>query len=1188
MFNYQYEQWDELLAGSKTKHLCTITAARNRINQKITFAKKNMKQLMNNAGLPTFPLKFELRGKLTAFFLLVCMLQAGATTYPQKARVSLEMNNVALSEVFNRIETLSEFRFFIDTKKIDVNRKVSITAKNEKIADILDRLFKDTGITYEVYNRQILLKKREITPAPAQIMQSNIRVEETQYTITGTVVDEIGTPLSGANILEKGTSNGTQTGSDGKFAISVKDENAILTISFVGYLSQDISVGKQKTIQIVLKASNAALDGVVVVGYGTSSKKKITGSVSQLKSDDLTKYGSGSSFTQSLAGRASGVLINERDGQPGSAQTIQIRGVGTLTAGVQPLIVVDGLPLTEGTTLNSINPNDIESLDILKDPASASIYGSRAANGVIMITTKKAKTDKTTINFDYYTGWQRRADNFEKADTYDAARIITEARDNAYVAKTGGSITDDRATRLAKGAGLRDLRLDYLEPYLAGEQGLVNTNWQDIMFSTAPMSNYNLSGSGRMNAKSDYYVGLNYMTQDGILRGNKYDTYRGTFKINSQVGNKLTFGVTVMPTVVKQKYANLMDALQGMFPFVPAYNPDGTYAISEQYKMNAPGDANLHESALAQTDLINRNRQSFRTMGNGFLEYSIIPGLKFRSTLGGDYFTQNQNEFNPSNIGAYRTPAPKPATANHVTTNFWNYITENTLNWKRSFSEHDVEVLGGYSFQKESGYSININGTNIPDNNIRNISAASSFAVSHNRYDWAQISWYARLKYEFADKYLLTASFRRDGSSRFGSGNKWGNFPSVSAGWIVSSEPFMSGTANWLTFLKIRGSVGLSGNSQISNYGALSLLSPSNYLSGNSLLPGYYASTAPNPNLGWETQLSKNLGLDATLFNNLSVGVSYYNNTTKDLLLNVPVPQQSGYSSMLRNIGKIRNQGVEVEMTWNNIKIGQTRWSVGGNISSNKNEVLALADGQTQIISGNFVTRVGGPIAEFFGYKAIGIYKSAEDFVKYPNANSRLGDVIYEDTNKDGKLDNNDRQLMGKTYAPDFFYGISLNMNWKNLDFSVNMTGLEGRTVYDEAMTNNENGEIFTTPNSYYAKNYWHPVNNPGGFLPAPTTSMSASRALTAKASSMLFYSADYFRIRRVQVGYNVRSNALDRIRVTKLRIYMAADNPFTFTGYRGYNPESTTTDILTAGNISAGNQYPIARNLIIGLNVQF
>ncbi len=1116
------------------------------------------------------------------FVWILCMittLQAIALEgYTQNATVNIHMQNAKIESILQEIEKQSEYRFFYDAQRINFSDVADVNWNSKKVSDALTELFRKKGIAFTLIEKQIILFPfEEVNLASLQ-----------EIVITGIITDGSGDPMPGANVMIKGTTTGVVTGVDGKYSITVPGKDAVLVFSFIGYTTQEFVVGDRTSVNVALEEDTKEIEEVVVIGYGTSSKRKVTGSVSQLKSDDLTKYGSGTSFTQSLAGRAPGVLINERDGQPGAAQTIQIRGVGTLTAGVQPLIVVDGLPLTEGTTLNSINSNDIESLDILKDPASASIYGSRAANGVIMITTKKAKTDKTTINFDYYTGWQHRADKYKEAETYAAARIITEARDNAYVAKTGGSITDDRATRLANGAGLRDLRLDYLEPYLAGEEGLVNTKWQKLMFSTARMSNYNLSASGRINAKSDFYAGLNYMTQDGILRGNKYDTYRGTFKINSQIGNKLNFGVTVMPTVVKQKYANLTAPLLGMFPFVPAYNADGSYAVSEQYKMNISGDANLHESALAQTDMIDRNRQSFRSMGNGFIEYTIIPGLKFRGTLGGDYFTQSQDEFNPSNVGGYRTPAPKPATANHANNTFWNYITENTLNWNQSFNKHTVDVLGGFSFQKESGYGITVNGTNIPDDNIRNIAAASSFSVGYSEYDWTQISWYARVRYEFADKYLLTANFRRDGSSRFGADNKWGNFPSVSAGWIVSNESFMSGTANWLTFLKIRGSIGLSGNSQISNYGSLALLSASNYLNGSELLPGYYSTSAPNPNLGWETQLSKNLGLDAILFRNLSVGISYYSNTTKDLLLNVPVPQQSGYSSMLRNIGKVRNNGLEVELTWNNITIGETRWSVGGNISTNKNEVLALAEGQTQIINGNFVTRVGGPIAEFYGYKAIGIYKSQEDFAKHPDPGSRMGDVIYEDVNKDGKLDSKDRQLMGKTYAPDFFYGINLNMNWKNLDFSVNMTGLAGRTVYDEAMTNNENGEIFTIPDDYYAKNYWHPVNNPEGFMPAPTTSMSASRSLTAKASSMLFYNADYFRIRSLQLGYNVQLPVLERFKISKLRIYLSANNLFTFTKFRGYNPESTTTNILTTGDIYAGDQYPVARNIMVGLNLQF
>lgn len=972
---------------------------------------------------------------------------------------------------------------------------------------------------------------------------------------------------------------------------TIGNQKAKVIISFDGYkskvLEQQDYTSLSKLGTIVLQSDISLVDETVVVGYGTNSKKKITSAISQVKSEDLNKYAS-ANVGQMLQGKASGVLVNEPSGAPGSAPRIEIRGVGTLTAGVNPLIVVDGLPLSEGTTLNSINPNDIETLDILKDPASASIYGSRAANGVILITTKQADSDKPKITFDAYTGMQMRADKMELIDAYDAAVFLTEARDEAYVRKNPGvrKYSDDQATRIANGASKRDLRFDYIDPYLKGTPGLTNTNWLNEIFRTAPINNYNLSIAGKVGNKSNYYIGGGYMNQKGIVYGSDYERFSATLKIETKVSDKLKLGASILPSLSNANYDNEIYTAVRAYPFFNVYNADGSLSISEQIKANTAQDGPLDENAIARTDLIKKYKTDFRTIANSFVEYQLLPGLKWRSTLGGDFFNEIDDYYDPSNVGAYRTAAPKVATASEAHTNYYNVITEHTLNYNKQLARHSFGAMAGYSFQKENGYYSKITGTSIPDDNLDNIAGASSYAVSTSRYTWAQVSYFGRLQYDYANKYLLTASFRRDGSSRFGMDSKWGNFPSLTAGWIVSNEDFMKGTEHWLSFMKLRASWGMAGNNQIGSYGSQALLSANNYVYNNVAAAGYYASTAPNPGLSWETQISTNIGADFVFFKKWNVGFNYYNANTRDLLLNVPVPEQSGYSESLQNIGKVRNRGFELDLGASNINLGRVKWSWNANFSHNKNTVLALADGQDQIISGNFITKVGSPIAQFYGYNITGIYKSQEEIDNSPHmTGTQLGDNIIEDTNGDGEITIEDKIGFG-TYAPKFSYGFTTNFSYKGFDLSIALNGVEGRTIYDGGLANHESGEAFVIASQYYFDNRYHPVNNPDGFLPQATTNFSQNRLQTAWGSSSMFFDADFLRIRNVQLGYTFNFKKDNRLNIAGARVYLSANNLHTFTKFRGFNPEGTSTNILQAG--SASNNYPVPRSFIVGVKLTF
>lgn len=1027
--------------------------------------------------------------------------------------------------------------------------------------------------------------------------------------VRGLVLDEKAVPLVGVTVLLNGAGltepRGTTTDAKGTFSFTGLRAGVryVLTFSSVGYQKQvvpDFAVnpGDNNSLLVRMNPENRNLNDVVVIGYGAQSKAKVTGVISQVKGQELGRL-SASSFAQQLAGKAAGVVINDASAQPGSDPQIVIRGIGTLTAGRNPLIVVDGFPLSEGSSLNSVNPQDIETVDILKDPSSAAIYGSRAANGVILITTKKGASEKLSISLDAYTGFQERADRVEYVDAYQAAQYFTEARDWGYVSKNPGnrSESDDRATRLSKGASLRELRLSYIQPWLDKQAGLTNTNWLNEVFRKGKMSSYNLAFSGG-SEKSRYYVAANYFQQDGIVINNGLKRYSATVKLDSKLSEKLSFGVSVNPSYNKQTYFvnngnqsnDPIANLYIMYPMFGPYNADGSLAISRQIAANTPEDGALGENAVALAYKIKNNREFFRTFGNMYLSVQPVNGLTFKTLLGGDVVSNFFDFYNPSDVGGYRTPAPKPAVATESRDLNLNYLSENTLSYNRQFGDHSLDLLAGYTFQKERGTNTSVTGSGIADDNLTNIGGASAFVAAAGRYTWTQISYLGRAQYSYANRYLATFTIRRDGSSRFGDDRKWGVFASVTGGWILSNEAFFP-KSRVVTFAKLRGSWGQSGNNQIGSYSSKALVNPSNYVFGSTLASGFAATTTPNYGLSWETKTATNMGLNLGLGSRFTVSADYYRSVTKDLLLNVPVPEQSGYSSSIQNIGRIQNSGFELEVSGNNLPIGPVTWGFSGNIASNANKVLSLAPGQQQIIAGsagNFLTRVGGAIAELYGYQVTGVYKTQEEINTTPHLTGTLvGDYKVEDLDKNGVIDLNDRRTFG-TYNPKLTYGFSTNFGYKGLELSVSLNGIYGRKLYDQQLSNQEEaGEGFGVPNKYYFEHRYHPVNNPNGFLGQPNMGNFSSARRLVRASNIFFKNADYLRLRNVQLAYTLPKTMAGRVGLSGVRVYATANNLFTFTSFRGFNPDATSTDNVLTNGFSQAN-YPVARSYVFGLQLNF
>ena len=1018
--------------------------------------------------------------------------------------------------------------------------------------------------------------------------------------VAGKVFDELGSPVPGVNVVEKGTSNGVSTNSDGEFFIEVKDSKSILVFSFLGYKTQEVSVSENSTsLQIHLEKSIDQLDEIVVVAYGKGARSEVSGAVSKVNSKAINQYSSGS-FEQSLGGRMAGVQVTQNGRNPGEDSQITIRGLKTLTAGTSPLIVVDGVPLTEGSPLSSINANDIESVDVLKDAASAAMYGSRASNGVILVTTKKGQPGKLELTYNTYSGFQSRSDKFEMLNAYDAAKFLNKARDNGYVSKDpeNRSVSDDNATRIEKGASKRELRLTYTLPYLNGEKGLTDFDWQDAIYRKAFITNHHLALKGG-NKTTNFLASFGYLDQTGIVLGTDMKRYTSNFKLNSNPKSWLNIGVNL-----NTSYSDLNVTGSGgwdkqpvdpgaglmlMYPFFSAYNEDGSLAIGEQLEANLPEDGALAENQVAKVELSKHTEDRFRSFGSAFLEIEPIKDLRFKTVLGGDYRARFRDYFHPSILGTYRTlPEDNEAGSFQINEHIHNVLSENILSYGKTINGHEFDVLGGLSFQKENFSYTYVSATDIVDDNISNIAGGSSHSINTTRSKWAQMSYFSRAKYNYQKKYFFTAALRRDGSSRFGSNSKWGAFPALSAGWTLSKASFFPEN-NILTYAKLRTSWGQTGNNEIGNYSSKALVSGDNYTIDGDLVAGANTYTSPNPDISWETNTSTNFGVDlGFLENRLLLTTEYYYSKTSDLLLNVPVPAQSGYTSSLQNIGEIENKGLEIELNGQGFQVGNVELGMNVNFATNKNKVLSLGPDQDRIISSSgglpFLTEVGSPIAQLYGYEVIGVYKSQEEIDNTPSLKgTMIGDYIVKDTDGDGDVDSDDRIPLG-TYNPDFTYGFGLNAKFKNFDFSAQFEGIKGRKVYDYTIMLMEAGEGFISTTPYYNDNYYDPETNPEGTLAAPNLGNFSSARRNTKASSVIVQNGDYFRLRTFQLGYTLPKKIINKVNITNLRVYFSVNNLFTITKYRGINSEGTTNNPLKSGYVRSTAAVP--RTFVFGLNM--
>jgi len=1007
--------------------------------------------------------------------------------------------------------------------------------------------------------------------------------------VSGIVTDENGEGLPGVNIVIKGTAIGTITDVNGSYSLEASEQSTLI-FSYLGYQNQEITIGSQSIVDVQMTVDIETLSEVVVIGYGTQSKVKITGAISSVKAEVL-KDVPFTDVSQALAGKLAGVQITQNTGAPGSTPGISIRGVATLTAGTSPLIVLDGLPLSESASIQSINPTDIASVEVLKDAAAAAIYGSRGSNGVILITTKKGETGKLQLAYNSYHGVQGVANKLDLLDGYGLATLLKESRDNVYVRldPANHSADDSNDVRRNNTTNKEILIPNYIQPYLEGQKGLINTDWQDAIFRNATISNHEINASGG-NESTTFFVSGNYFNQEGIIVGSDFKRYSTRVNLTTKFTDKFTFGINLTPSKSAQNRVveGWVDSPVSMginsHPFFPVHDVDGSYSISKQVIEAALYGLPDAENVVAISDITTNKREDTRLLGGAYLEYDIFENLTAKTYLGGYTLSSISNYFRPSFLGIYRAAAPSVAEGRSSTFRIDNIVNENTLHYNNRIKDkHNIDVLLGYTFQKENIERNSIRARGFPNDEIETINAASDIiSASSSVTEWVLVSYLGRIQYDFEDKYLLSAAVRRDGSSRFGKKSKFGVFPSLSLGWIVDKENFFPKNS-FISTLKIRGSWGITGNNQIGNFGSVALLGPANYSFNGSVANGLRPSSSPNDELSWEESSTTNVGLHASFFDDKLLFVAdIYKTNTKGLLLKVPVPGHSGFEESLQNIGEIRNQGIESSLSYQT-KIGDLEINSTANISFNRNKVMSLGPGQDRTISGRNITEVGKSVGAHYGYKVIGIFETQEQIDNSPKFRNtaNIGEYRFEDINEDGVINSDDRTSLG-TYWPDYTWGMLNTFKYKGVDLSINIQGVEGVKVHDRMVsTVLYSHQPWGNHTKDYVDNAWQSVDDPGIYA------KPGSRSNTLHRESDLFIDdASYIRVRNITLGYALAESLSKKIFVSNIRVYVSAKNPFTFTKFRGYNPEQSGRSPLEPG-VTLGN-YPLERSVIFGINLNF
>lgn len=974
--------------------------------------------------------------------------------------------------------------------------------------------------------------------------------------VEGIVTGPAGNPLPGVTIFIKGTTRGTTTGADGQYVLEEVPPEAILVFTFIGMQTREVPVAGQQVIHVSMMEDAIGLEEVVAIGYGSMSKKDLTGAVSTIGTEDVSSLPV-ASIGDAMQGRAAGVQV-VASGTPGSDPVFRIRGTGTINDN-NPLLVIDGIPTSSG--LNQLNMDDVESIQVLKDASATAIYGSRGANGVIILTTRKGSSGQSHISFKAYYGLQQQTG---KVDMLNAAQFASLHND------------------MMLNAGM-ELNPAYLNPETLGE----GTDWLDALFRVAPMQNYALSYSGG-NEKSTYYTSFNYFDQQGIVDNTGFKKYTLKFNSESQVFERVRFGNTLTLNH-DNKYSGDYSILNAMraLPTQDIYNPDGSWAGPEA---RSAWDGDI-VNPIGKATMVEKTILGYNLMGTVFGEVEILDGLVFKSLAGLKANFWQDRTWSPKYDWQ---PTPQEQSYLGQASNqslTWNW--DNTLTYKTTVGDlHDLTLLAGSSAQENQYRFISGSIQEFASDLTQQLdNGLSQVELGGNASEWALLSYMGRANYAFADKYLLTATIRFDGSSRFGENNKWGTFPSGSFAWRISEEDFFPDT-DLLSYLKLRTGYGVTGNQEIGNYSFASALTTIKYNFNDNLVNAVVPYVMPNPNVRWESQQQANIGFDASLLKQrINLTVDLYHKRTTDMLIPMSVPIFTGYSDIavpFINAGEVHNRGIEVTVASRNLE-GSFTWDTELNFSLNRNEVVSLNDTipmpRAEVGFNQQLARIatGYPVDVFYGFVTDGLFQDPGEVDQHalqvpgedPYNRTSPGDIRFRDLNSDGVIDDDDRTYIGDP-NPDFIFAMTNRFAYKNFDLNIFLQGVYGNDIYNANRIWNE-GMAVAYNQTTETLDRWT----------GPQTSQTMPRAVfndpnkNTRPSNRFIEDGSYLRVKNVVLGYTLPEAWLERVNMKKARVYISGTNLLTLTRYKGFDPEVGVNGV----DLST---YPVTRTVSAGINVSF
>lgn len=1087
-------------------------------------------------------------------------------------KVSVRASNQQIFAVLSSIEKSADVKFSYSPNLIQATRKVSLQLSNEKLSVVLEKLLGPYELTYEVVGRQIILKRN--LPEEKEDSPEKEKVEtKSLLKVTGAVTDPAGMGLPGVNILIKGTQSGTTTDENGKYVLEIPDAGATLVFSFVGYVSQEVAAGTGTIVNVILKQDDKILSEVVVVGYGVVKKRDLTGSVSSIGATEL-KEQPVSSFNQALQGRVAGVQVTNSSNAPGGGITIRVRGGNSISASNDPLYVIDGFPMTSPdpasgannsaaypNPLSAVNPNDIESIEILKDASATAIYGSRGANGVVLVTTKRGKEGQASVDFETYYGVQQITRMLDMATAAEHTAAKNEQLRNLNFAERYGN---------PNGA--------YPKPPAEYGEG---TNWQKEIFRSAPIQNYQISISGGSD-KIRYLVSGNYFNQDGIVITSNFKRFTARVNLDANVSKRVKVGTNFTisrsnnNSVNETGGASLVGLTLRASPASPIFDANGNYQL---LNVGSGSGFNSIANPVAVARTSTNNLLSDRILGNVFTEIVLAEGLSARISLGADVLNTRRNIFyTPETlIGNTLNGFGSNGSANNL-----NLLNENVLTYSRSSGIHGFDVVAGITFQSNREERAYAEAQDFPSYSLgaNNIGLGNKPLPPRGALNkWGLNSYLGRVNYRLSGRYLFTLTGRIDGSSRFGANNKYGFFPSGAFAWRVSDEAFMK-SIRAVSDLKFRLSYGVTGNDGIGLYNSLSQYATSRTVFGDAEVLANQASRIANPDLRWEKTAQFDAGFDLGLLGNrILITADYYIKTTTDLLLPVELPATTGFTTVTRNIGSLANRGFELGINTVNTD-GMVKWKTNANFSLNRNKVLRL-NTSDQIFTANSIVKVGESVGSFYGNVFNGIWQTADE-IKAAGNLARAGDlpgaIRYKDVNGDGVFNEaTDRQILGNG-LPKFIFGMTNHVSFKGFDLSVFIQGVQGNKILNETRKSMEQSDPSDNLLKTVIEGAWR-ADKPSNTLP------SIRQWRSTNTDSFYIEDGSFVRLKNVSLGYVI---PLKPGWIKRVRAYVSGQNLVTLTQYHGFDPEVNSNFTSNTQYGLDSYAYPAARTYTLGASLSF